>query len=276
MAGGAINHEHTPFIGHRRMPPLTDCLVPSVRTRACDAGAMDPHRGALMRSCKPSGARCPTNTERTAAMNTLNAIRDHGPCTNGWRRSCCAHLAKTAVYDLFLKPSPYSDSNGVDDALWCLRPYPATTGKSASSPSGARARCSTRMTDVRRTQRSTLQKAPRQWRSHRPERPPPLAAARPPPHAARRRRTPPGQPLRRRQGRCLGRRQGCRLGRRQGQSRLGRRQGRRQGAAWDAARDAAWDAARDALSFRVETRLRLHRCGPGPVPNPQRAEQEPA
>ena len=42
MAGGAINHEHT-FIGPpRRMPPLTDCLVLSVRTRACcDAGAMD-------------------------------------------------------------------------------------------------------------------------------------------------------------------------------------------------------------------------------------------
>ena len=52
--------------------------------------------------------------------------------------------------------------------------------------------------------------------------------------------------------------------------RPGRRQGRRQGAAWDAARDAAWDAARDAQASEVETRLRLHRCGPGPYQTPAR------
>ena len=77
-------------------------------------------------------------------MNTtLNAIRDHGPCTNGWRKLLRA-LGKDSADDEPLSIITVLDSNGVDDALWCLQaPYPATTGKSASSPSGARARCST-------------------------------------------------------------------------------------------------------------------------------------
>ena len=33
MAGGAINHEHTLHRPTRRMPPLTDCLVLSVRDK---------------------------------------------------------------------------------------------------------------------------------------------------------------------------------------------------------------------------------------------------
>ena len=76
-------------------------------------------------------------------MNTtLNAIRDHGPCTNGWRKLLRA-LGKDSADDEPLASSPYSTATGWTTHFGACAPYPATTGKSASSPSGARARCST-------------------------------------------------------------------------------------------------------------------------------------
>lgn len=51
---------------------------------------------------------------------TLNQIRAHSPCEEGWR-ILLTHLGKTQADD---EPFPLSvvlDSNGLDDALWCLR-----------------------------------------------------------------------------------------------------------------------------------------------------------
>ena len=56
----------------------------------------------------------------TPLTTTLNAIRDHSPCTDGWSK-LLAHLGKTKADD---EPLPFETilvSNGIDDALWCLR-----------------------------------------------------------------------------------------------------------------------------------------------------------
>jgi hypothetical protein len=54
---------------------------------------------------------------------TLNRIREHGPCENGWRK-LLAGLGKTAPDD---EPLPFArivEINGLDDALWCCRAEP--------------------------------------------------------------------------------------------------------------------------------------------------------
>lgn len=56
--------------------------------------------------------------------STLNAIRAHGPCADGWRK-LLSHLGKTEADDEPLSIVTVLDSNGLDDALWCLR---AVTG----------------------------------------------------------------------------------------------------------------------------------------------------
>ena len=51
---------------------------------------------------------------------TLNRIRAHQPCADGWKK-LLTHLGKTDPDD---EPLPYSvivESNGLDDALWCCR-----------------------------------------------------------------------------------------------------------------------------------------------------------
>jgi len=54
-------------------------------------------------------------------MNTtLNAIRSHNPCTEGWKK-LLAHLGKTKADDEPLSILTILDSNGLDDSLWCLR-----------------------------------------------------------------------------------------------------------------------------------------------------------
>jgi hypothetical protein len=58
-------------------------------------------------------------------MNTtLNAIREHCPCADGWQK-LLRHLGKTQADDEPLSIITVLDSNGLDDALWCLR---AVTG----------------------------------------------------------------------------------------------------------------------------------------------------
>lgn len=57
-------------------------------------------------------------------QTTLNAIRAHSPCSEGWRK-LLAHLGKTQADDEPLAITTILDSNGLDDALWCLR---AVTG----------------------------------------------------------------------------------------------------------------------------------------------------
>ena len=55
---------------------------------------------------------------------TLNAIRAHGPCADGWAK-LLRYLGKTQADDEPLSIVTVLDSNGLDDALWCLR---AVTG----------------------------------------------------------------------------------------------------------------------------------------------------
>jgi len=51
---------------------------------------------------------------------TLNKIREHEPCTHGWRK-LLAHLNKTQADDEPLALATILQSNGLDDAIWCLR-----------------------------------------------------------------------------------------------------------------------------------------------------------
>ena len=51
---------------------------------------------------------------------TLNKIRAHGPCADGWTK-LLRHLGKTQADDEPLSLLTILDSNGLNDALWCLR-----------------------------------------------------------------------------------------------------------------------------------------------------------
>ncbi len=59
----------------------------------------------------------------SAITITLNQIRAHQPCQDGWAK-LLRHLGKTKADD---EPFPLAvvlDSNGLDDTLWCLRCLP--------------------------------------------------------------------------------------------------------------------------------------------------------
>jgi len=51
---------------------------------------------------------------------TLNKIRACGPCENGWKE-LLRNLGKTQADDEPLSISTILESNGIDDALWCLQ-----------------------------------------------------------------------------------------------------------------------------------------------------------
>ena len=51
---------------------------------------------------------------------TLNKIREHQPCPDGWQE-LLTYLGKTKADDEPLSIATILDSNGLDDALWCLR-----------------------------------------------------------------------------------------------------------------------------------------------------------
>ena len=51
---------------------------------------------------------------------TLNKIRAHSPCTDGWKK-LLRNLGKTKADDEPLALTTIFESNGIDDALWCLR-----------------------------------------------------------------------------------------------------------------------------------------------------------
>ena len=51
---------------------------------------------------------------------TLNKIRVHGPCQDGWKK-LLAYLGKIGPDDEPLSILTILESNGLDDALWCLR-----------------------------------------------------------------------------------------------------------------------------------------------------------
>ena len=54
------------------------------------------------------------------SITTLNEIRAHAPCKDGWEK-LLAHLGKTKADDEPLALLTVLESNGLDDALWCLR-----------------------------------------------------------------------------------------------------------------------------------------------------------
>jgi len=57
-------------------------------------------------------------------MNTtLNLIRSHSPCEEGWYE-LLKHLGKTKADDEPLSLATILESNGLEDALWCLRAVP--------------------------------------------------------------------------------------------------------------------------------------------------------
>lgn len=58
-----------------------------------------------------------------SATTTLNAIRAHGPCAHGWSK-LLAYLGKTKADDEPLSLLTILASNGLDDALWCMRAMP--------------------------------------------------------------------------------------------------------------------------------------------------------
>lgn len=51
---------------------------------------------------------------------TLNKIRAHSPCKDGWE-NLLTYLGKTQADDEPLAITTIIDSNGLEDALWCLR-----------------------------------------------------------------------------------------------------------------------------------------------------------
>ena len=51
---------------------------------------------------------------------TLRQIRQHNPCKEGWR-TLLTFLGKTEADDEPLPLTTILQSNGLDDALWCLR-----------------------------------------------------------------------------------------------------------------------------------------------------------
>ena len=51
---------------------------------------------------------------------TLNAIRKHEPCADGWEK-LLTYLGKTKADDEPLAITTIIDSNGLDDAIWCLQ-----------------------------------------------------------------------------------------------------------------------------------------------------------
>lgn len=55
----------------------------------------------------------------TKLVTTLNKIREHSPCESGWKM-LLKHLNKVEADD---EPLPFSvivESNGIDDAFWCM------------------------------------------------------------------------------------------------------------------------------------------------------------
>ena len=54
---------------------------------------------------------------------TLNKIREHGPCEDGWVK-LLSFLGKTKADDEPLPLITILESNGLDDTLWCLRSVP--------------------------------------------------------------------------------------------------------------------------------------------------------
>jgi hypothetical protein len=51
---------------------------------------------------------------------TLNKIKAHSPCSSGWKK-LLKNLGKTKADNVPLALTTILESNGINDALWCLR-----------------------------------------------------------------------------------------------------------------------------------------------------------
>jgi hypothetical protein len=59
-------------------------------------------------------------TKEQNMKTTLRKIREHSPCREGWEK-LLRSLGKTQADDEPLSIATVVESNGLDDALWCLR-----------------------------------------------------------------------------------------------------------------------------------------------------------
>jgi hypothetical protein len=64
----------------------------------------------------------------TEFVTTLNKIREHAPCIDGWK-ILLKSLNKTSADDEPLSFRTILESNGLDDALWCTRTAPEHAGE---------------------------------------------------------------------------------------------------------------------------------------------------
>ena len=70
------------------------------------------------RNRKPSFAEYARGSKEM--KTTLNKIREYSPCASGWEK-LLSYLGKTKADDEPLLITTILDSNGLDDAIWCLR-----------------------------------------------------------------------------------------------------------------------------------------------------------
>jgi hypothetical protein len=61
-----------------------------------------------------------TDSTKPTPVLTLNSIRQHGPCKDGWEK-LLSHLGKTQADDEPLPLLTVLNSNGLQDTLWCFR-----------------------------------------------------------------------------------------------------------------------------------------------------------
>ena len=69
---------------------------------------------------REEGQAMTNQPEALRVYTTLNKIRAHGPCPDGWAQ-LLRHLGKKEADDEPLALATILDSNGLGDALWCLR-----------------------------------------------------------------------------------------------------------------------------------------------------------
>ena len=211
-------------------------------------------------------------------MNTtLNAIRDHGPCTNGWRKLLRA-LGKDSADDEPLSIITVLDSNGVDDALWCLRAIPGHDREKRLFAVWCARQVQHLMTDVRSIAALDVAERHANGAATDQELAAALAAARAAAgdaawYAARDAARAAAWDAARDAAWDAARAAALAAAR---AAALAAARDAARGAAWDAARDAAWDAARDAQASELKRVCACIDAGQDPYQTPQRAEQEPA
>ena len=84
--------------------------------KVCESPIATQYGKALANAIRARGDK----PEETSMKTTLNKIRSYQPCTEGWAK-LLQTLGKTKADDEPLSLITILDSNGLDEALWCLR-----------------------------------------------------------------------------------------------------------------------------------------------------------